>query len=114
MKLNTKTQVMNIISDENFDKLKGYEDFTFGASEGDKREDDEEQAYHLGAYHAFSDSISMIETKDVANKTEVDGRLLTFVVVIGAAVVFYVPVKRFAIDVKKTYKAKRAAQKAQA
>lgn len=112
MKLNTKTQFLNVISDENLAKLEGYEAFTFNESEGDKREGDEEQAYHLGATHAFSDSIDMIELQDVTKKTAVDGRLLAVAVVVGATIVFYGPVKRFAVDVKQAYKAKRAEKKA--
>ena len=112
MKLNTKTQILNVISNENLAKLKSYENFTFNESEGDKREGDEEQAYHMGATHAFSDAIDMIYTQDVAKKTAVDGRLLTAVVVVGAAVVFRGPIQRVAIEVKKTYRAKRAAKKA--
>lgn len=110
--LNTKTQVMNVISNENLAKLVSYEEFTFNASGGDRREGDEEQAYHLGATHAFSDAVDMIETQDVSKKTAVDGQMLTLLVVVGAAVVLYGPVKRFAVDVKKSYKAKMAAKKA--
>ena len=118
MKLNTKTQVMNIVSDENLAKLKDYEMFCFdkssGLDDGSTDPDNGEALYHLGANHAFGNALDFIETKDVANKTAVDGRLLTFVVMAGSVVVFYVPIKHFIVDVKKTYKAKRAAQKVKA
>lgn len=111
MKLNTKTQVLNVVSKEDLAKLYRFEESTLEASD-DSENATQEQVYQLGANHAFSDALDMIETQDVAKKTSVDGRLLAVVVVLGATVVFYGPVKRFAVDVKKTYKAKRAAQKA--
>lgn len=116
MKLNKNTQVMNVISNENVAKLMRYESFTFekssGLDDGSTSPDDSEALYHLGATHAFSDALDFIEEQDVSKKTAVDGQMLTLLVVVGAAVVLYGPVKRFAVDVKKTYKAKRAAQKA--
>lgn len=112
MKLNTKTQVMNVISDENLAKLMQYESSTLEKSAGAEESENAEQVYQLGANHAFSDALDFIEEQDVSKKTAVDGRMLTAVVVVGAAVVLYGPVKRFAIDWKKAYKARRAAQKA--
>lgn len=118
MKLNTKTQVLNVVSDENVAKLMQYESFTFeksaGLDDGSTSPDDSEALYHLGATHAFSDALDFIEEQDVTKKTAVDGRLLAVVVVVGAGIAFYGPVKRFAVDVKNNYKAKRAAQKAKA
>lgn len=110
MKLNTKTRVLNVISDENLAKLNRFEESTRLASD-DSENASQEAVYQLGANHAFSDAIDFVETQDVTKKTAVDGRMLTAVVVVGAVVLFYGPVKRFAIDVKKNYLAKRAAQK---
>lgn len=118
MKLNTKTQVLNVVSDENVAKLMQYESFTFeksdGLDDGSTDPDNGEALYHLGATHAFSDALDMIETQDVSKKTAVDGQMLTILAVVGAVVAFRGPIQRFAVDVKNNYKAKRAAQKAKA
>jgi hypothetical protein len=103
MKLNTKTQYMNVVSDENFAKLLRYESFTANASEDNERPSDE-QVYHTGANHAFIDSISMIEHKDVSRKTAVDGNLLTGVVIVTVAVVLYKPAKKVALKLKKKFR----------
>jgi hypothetical protein len=118
MKLNTKTQLMNIISDENLEKLVGYETFCLdksaGLDDGSIDPDNGEALYHLGAKHAFSDALDMVENVDVTKKTAVNGKLLVAVVVIGAGVAFYGPIKRFAVDVKTNFKANvKARQDAQ-
>jgi hypothetical protein len=115
-KLSTKTQVLNVVSDENVAKLMQYESFCFdksnGLDDGSTDPDDGEALYHLGANHAFGDALDFIETQDVSKKTAVDGRLLVVVVVVGAVVAFRGPIQRFAVDWKKAYKARRADQKA--
>ena len=103
MKLNDKIQRMNVVSDENLAALWQYQAFTAKASEDNDRVSDE-QVYHLGANHAFIDSLGMIETKDVRQKTAVDGRLLTGVVVLGAAVVLYKPAKKAVLKLKAKFR----------
>lgn len=116
MKLNTKTQVLNVVTDENVAKLMQYESFCFdkssGLDDGNTDPDDGEALYHLGANHAFSDALDFIEEQDVSKKTAVDGRLIVVVAVVGAVIAFHGPIQRFVVDVNKNYKARRAAMKA--
>lgn len=100
MKLPSKPNYKYTVSDDNFAKLLRYEEYTANASEDNERVSDE-QVYHTGANHAFIDSISMIERKDVTNKTPVDGRLLTGVAIVTAVYVLRKPIKKQALKLKK-------------
>lgn len=93
MKLDPKTQNLNVISDDNLANLFRYAESTRLASDDDENAS-QEAVYQLGANHAFTDAIDMIEAKDVSKKTAVDGQLLTLVVLGIGAVVLYGPVKR--------------------
>lgn len=88
---------LNIISDDNLNLLRSYRETTLADLGGDVDEPvDEVQAYKIGAFHAFSDSLETVEEKD--DRTPINDKLLKAIIAVGTvSVVVYVGKK---LDVK--------------
>lgn len=79
---------INIITDDNLDKLRDYENFTQervdSLTTADEVKHAEEIAYHRGANHAFEDAIAFIEVKS-SSKVAIESKAFT-VSVVGVGV----------------------------